>query len=229
MSAGSTDGTAVTVSANELVSGTKSITTNGTSIDVTDYANVDVNVSNSYTITLINGSSDSNNYIQLNHTGTTYSANGNTINFSDGDELYIYCRAGRSGNPGTIRINGTVVASNLSGATDYTLELPKSNITVQINFGLTAASIDVTIPSLGITTNGTYDVSEYALANVNVASSGGDTYTLTSIVPQQTITPTMSPAGGYQSTVTHTGVLEVGKSYLITYDNDTYVSESKML
>lgn len=38
-------GTAVTVSASELVSGTKSITANGTGIDVTDYAAVDVNVS----------------------------------------------------------------------------------------------------------------------------------------------------------------------------------------
>ena len=38
-------GTAVTVSASELVSGTKSITANGTAIDVTNYAAVDVAVS----------------------------------------------------------------------------------------------------------------------------------------------------------------------------------------
>ena len=38
-------GTAVTVNASELVSGTKSITENGTGIDVTNYASVDVNVS----------------------------------------------------------------------------------------------------------------------------------------------------------------------------------------
>lgn len=38
-------GTPVTVSASELVSGTKSITENGTGIDVTEYASVDVNVS----------------------------------------------------------------------------------------------------------------------------------------------------------------------------------------
>lgn len=37
-------GTAVTVSASELVSGTKSITANGTGIDVTEYASVDVAV-----------------------------------------------------------------------------------------------------------------------------------------------------------------------------------------
>lgn len=42
---GTLSGTAVTVSASELVSGTLSITENGTGIDVTNYANVDVNVS----------------------------------------------------------------------------------------------------------------------------------------------------------------------------------------
>ena len=45
ISGGTVTGTAVTVSASELVSGTKSITANGTGIDVTDYAAVDVNVS----------------------------------------------------------------------------------------------------------------------------------------------------------------------------------------
>ncbi len=40
-------GTAVSVSASELVSGTKSITSNGTGIDVTNYANVDVAVPSS--------------------------------------------------------------------------------------------------------------------------------------------------------------------------------------
>ena len=42
---GTKSGTAVTVSASELVSGTKSITENGTGIDVANYASVDVNVS----------------------------------------------------------------------------------------------------------------------------------------------------------------------------------------
>ena len=42
---GTKTGTAVSVSASELVSGTKSITDNGTGIDVTNYASVDVSVS----------------------------------------------------------------------------------------------------------------------------------------------------------------------------------------
>ena len=45
ISGGTHTGTGVTVSASELVSGTKSITANGTGIDVTDFAAVDVSVS----------------------------------------------------------------------------------------------------------------------------------------------------------------------------------------
>lgn len=45
---GTKTGTAVTVSASELDSGTKSITSNGSSQDVVGYASVDVNVPNSY-------------------------------------------------------------------------------------------------------------------------------------------------------------------------------------
>lgn len=44
ISGGTKTGTAVTVSASELVSGTKTITENGTGIDVTNYGNVDVTV-----------------------------------------------------------------------------------------------------------------------------------------------------------------------------------------
>lgn len=44
ISGGTISGTGVTVQASELVSGTKSITENGTGIDVTNYASVDVNI-----------------------------------------------------------------------------------------------------------------------------------------------------------------------------------------
>lgn len=53
ISSGTKTGTPVTVSASELVSGTKTIDENGTSIDVTNYSSVDVNVSGGSTARLI--------------------------------------------------------------------------------------------------------------------------------------------------------------------------------
>lgn len=72
---GTKTGTAVTVSASELVSGTKSITANGTGIDVTNYASVDVAVpaeeSADFIITL---NKDSNDKWVPDCTFTEYSA-----------------------------------------------------------------------------------------------------------------------------------------------------------
>ena len=69
---GTKTGTAVTVSASELVSGTKSVTANGTE-DVTNYASVNVNVANSYS------ASDEgkvvNNGALVSQTSATYTTN----------------------------------------------------------------------------------------------------------------------------------------------------------
>ena len=53
ISGGSKTGTVVQVAASELVSGTKSITSNGTGIDVTNYAAVDVSVQSSTPATVV--------------------------------------------------------------------------------------------------------------------------------------------------------------------------------
>ena len=85
-------GTAVTVQASELVSGTKSITQNGTGIDVTEYAAVDVSVSGGYTAdeiafggmtgaVTVNGSSRIKTYAFYNQTGITSFSAPNTEGF----------------------------------------------------------------------------------------------------------------------------------------------------
>lgn len=76
---GTKTGTAVTVSASELVSGTKSITENGTGIDVTNYASVDVAVPSTTptgTISITqNGTTDVTNYASANvNVPNSYSA-----------------------------------------------------------------------------------------------------------------------------------------------------------
>ena len=118
-------GTAVTVSASELVSGTKTISTNGNNIDVTNYALVNVNVSGG------GGSGgayqDANGYVVLNDDGGgiavvplsvtengTYTAPTNT-----GYSPVTVSVAGGATFGGTITI--TVVAPNTGGGNAYYL------------------------------------------------------------------------------------------------------------
>ena len=71
--------------------------------------------------------------------------------------------------------------------------------------------------SQNITQNGTVDVTTLEEVVVNVAGGGGgDTYTRTVIVPQQTVS-------GQQPTLTHTGVLVAGEYYIATIDGTEYL------
>lgn len=91
-------GTAVTVSASELVSGTKSITENGTGIDVTNYEKVDVSVSG--------GGGDSKNVqvaAGVNRVATTsYTAvSGQSLTVAKTGTYDIYWSGYRSSTSGT--------------------------------------------------------------------------------------------------------------------------------
>lgn len=171
ISGGTKTGTAVTVSASELVSGTKSITENGTGIDVTDYESVDVSVSSSatHTATLSGTGSASYCYVQVNETGTRYYTDGDEVEFSSGDTIYLTCSGKRGG--ATIIVNGTTVASTESGSTSYTLTPPSYDFGIQIVYSNDSV-MTVTYPTKSITTNGVHDVADYALANVSVSGSG---------------------------------------------------------
>lgn len=104
-------GTAVTVSASELVSGSQTITDNGT-VDVTNLASVDVEVSG-YTATIIHavGSTFGYPYIQVNGTGSSYSANETVFKFNDGDTFTIYLDGKRSAG-GAFYFNDTLIYSS---------------------------------------------------------------------------------------------------------------------
>lgn len=56
------------------------------------------------------------------------------------------------------------------------------------------------------------------------SGGGGDSYTLTTVVPQQTFTA-QDLGGSYQTLVTYTAGLEDGEAYLVTFDNDEYLCE----
>lgn len=63
-----------------------------------------------------------------------------------------------------------------------------------------------------------------ALITGTASGGGGDTYTLTTIVPQQTFTPQVLD-NSYQNTVTYTAGLEDGEEYLVTFDGEQYVCD----
>lgn len=106
---GTKTGTPVSVSASDLVSGTKSISANGTE-DVTDYASVSVSVPNSYTAgdegkvvyggELVSQTSDT---VTANDTYDTTLINSLTVNVSGvGDRLYQYSAITKSTTTGTV-------------------------------------------------------------------------------------------------------------------------------
>ena len=98
ISGGTKTGTAVSVSASELVSGTKSISTNGTE-DVTNYASVSVSVPNTYTASdegkvVDNGAlvAQTSDTVTANDTYDTTLINSLTVNVS-GSEDFLAKRA----------------------------------------------------------------------------------------------------------------------------------------
>lgn len=56
------------------------------------------------------------------------------------------------------------------------------------------------------------------------SGGGGDSYTLTTVVPQQTFTA-QDFDGSYQTVITCVDALEDGESYLVTFDGDEYLCE----
>lgn len=93
------NGTGVSVSASELVSGTKSITANGTGIDVTDYASVDVAVSGSSPTLITKSITQNGTYDAEDDNADGYSSV--TVNVSGGGAI----------KKGVIRPDSTLVQS----------------------------------------------------------------------------------------------------------------------
>ena len=162
---GTKTGTAVSVSASELVSGTKSITANGTS-DVTDYASVNVNVtpqlinlSKSYTLTT------------QTHTDTINTETGydgiNKVNIS------IEASSGTAGTPtatkGTVSNHSVSVTPSVTNTTGWITGSTKTGTAV------TVSASELVSGSQTITDNGTVNVTN--LASVTVALDFSTIYT----------------------------------------------------
>ena len=169
---GTHSGTAVSVAASELVSGTVTISGSGTT-DVTNYATASVATG-----------------------GATASATkGSVSNHSI------------SVTPSVTRTAGWVTAGSANGT------------------AVTVSASELVSGNKAITSNGTnIDVANYSTVSVDVSGNG---YTLTTIVPQQTVTPNSSR----QATLSNfaaAGLVE-GESYLVTLDGTEYIETCGVL
>ena len=174
VTAGTKNGTAVTVTASELVSGTKTISENGTGIDVTNYASVDVSVSTVLDVTMTVGGSDPSITLTANKTFAEAQAivdAGGELNFIDGQgtRLGITYTPQTSANPPKIMLSYYRINPNLD---NYSYVYYYNWTSTGIAYVANAVMIEEPTETITITQNGTnIDVLNYATATVNVQPS----------------------------------------------------------
>ena len=227
VSAGTASGTAVTVSASELVSGSETKTENG-AYDVTNLASLIVNVdggSSSYTRTVVvpqqtfTPTTDQNNAYQaaLTYTSGLVSGEPYIITY-DGEEYICDCSDLLWGSD---RMMGTIAAMwgdrgdgvfpfavDYTGGTMYVASFDLNQHTIKIEH-LEFVDGPLNLISKSITANGTYTASSdnadgYSSVTVNVSGGGSPTLqskTATPTTSQQVIQPDNGYDGLSQVTV----------------------------
>ena len=167
--------------------GTISITSNQTGLDVSQYASADINVPSSvtYTATIVGTGSGYNCYVTYNE--TNYYTDGDTFTYSSGDTCVISLMGARA--YGNVYLNDEIISSNQH---NYTYTLPDSDINIELIWNPNASyeyayiyTPIIPTGTLSITSNGQSDVRAYRKVNVNVPSSSPT-------LQSKTVTPTKS-------------------------------------
>lgn len=162
---GISTGSAVTVSASELVSGAKSITSNGSGQDVANYATVNVSVPNSYS------ASDEGKVVSdgelIAQGDATYSSNG-TYDTTEISEVTVAIPAGSAGTPtatkGTVSNHAVSVTPSVTNTAGVITGGTKTGTAV------TVSASELVSGTYTVDSSGTKDVTNYQYANI---PSGG--------------------------------------------------------
>ena len=161
-------GTIREITAGSVVQGTKSITQNGTGIDVAEYAEVDVAVP-----------APTPSLQSKTATPTTSQQTVTPDSGYDGLSSVTVSAmpTGTAGTPtatkGTVSNHAVSVTPSVTNTTGYITGGTKTGTAVSVS------ASELVSGSQTITENGTVDVTNLASVNVDVASSGGPTYTVT--------------------------------------------------
>ena len=163
---GTKTGTAVTVTAEELASGTKIITSNGEGIDVVGYLDIDVNV----TPTLQSKSVTYSPSI-LQQTDTVTADSG----YDGLSSVNVTVDAVSRGTAGTPTATKGTVSNNSVSVTPTVTNVGGMIYGGTINgTAVTVSASELVSGTLSITSNGTYNIANYASAEVNVSGGGDD-------------------------------------------------------
>ena len=229
ISGGTLTGTGVSVSASELVSGNKSITENGTNIDVTNYATVSVDVEGG-SVTIVDTEDPAGGTIRtITFSGTTIALQGEKSVTPSESEQTIEPDTGYDGFTSVVvdAISSTYVGSGVTSRSSSDLTASGATVTAPAGYYASDATKSVTTMTLPTTVSSSATSGYSSKATVSRSTSAqyinippgynsaGGYYTI-SAVPNGTATAPSSISGTSATVSTGTNTLTLSKTVSVT-------------